>query len=63
MNQNIHHIHNLAYGGLQRTQTPDDVADQLIKDGLARRAAGGLVATDAAHALLIANGFKPRQWQ
>lgn len=57
------HIQNLAFGGLMRTVTPDDVADDLIKNGYARKAVGGLVATDAAHQLLITKGFKPPSWK
>lgn len=58
----IPHLYNLAYGGLMRTKTPDDVADQLIKDGYARKAVGGLVATDAAHQFLVSSGISPPRW-
>ena len=59
----IPHLHNLAYGGLLRSKTPDDVAEKLIQDGYARRAVGGLVATDAAHQMLVQHGFKPEKWK
>ena len=57
------HIQELAYGGLTRAKTPKDVAEQLIKDGYARHAVGGLMATDAAHRLLVAKGIKPPRWK
>lgn len=57
----IPHIKNIAYGGLLRTITPDDVADKLVQDGYARRAIGGLVATDTAHQFLIENGHLPQK--
>lgn len=59
----IPHLTNLCFGGLMRTKTPDDVAEKLIQQGYARHAVGGLVATDAAHQLLVSKGFKPPKWQ
>lgn len=61
--EHVPHLLNLSYGGLMRSKTPDDVADQLIHDGYARRAVGGLMATDAAHQLLVDRGLKPKSWQ
>lgn len=60
---NFGHLVNLAHGGLMRAVTPDDAADDLIKNGYARKTVGGLVATDAAHQLLLTKGFKPPRWQ
>lgn len=51
--EEIAHLQNLATGGLLRTITPEHVAEKFIKLGYARKAAGGLVATDGAHKLLI----------
>lgn len=59
----IPHLQNLCYGGLMRAVTPTEVADELIQKGYARKAIGGLMATDAAHQLLAAKGFKPDRWK
>lgn len=61
--KHLEHIANLAYGGLMRTKTPDDVAEELIKNGHAKMTPGGLVATDEAQRLLVQNGMKPPRWQ
>lgn len=59
----ISHIENLAYGGLDRTVTPDDVAEHLIKQGLAKHVVGGLIATPAAQQMLLSHGRRPPIWK
>lgn len=61
--ETLGHLANLSYGGLMRAKTPDDVSEQLIKDGYARKAVGGLMATDAAHTVLLQHGIKPLRWK
>jgi hypothetical protein len=61
--EQLAHLHNLAYGGLGRARTPDDVAEELVKNGYAKHAAGGLMATDIAHRVLLQHGIKPPRWQ
>jgi len=46
------HLHNIAYGGLMRTVTPEHISETLLKQGYIRNAVGGTVATDAGHRLL-----------
>lgn len=57
------HLQNLAYNGLMRTVIPDDVAEHFIQNGYAKNAVGGLIATDAAHQVLVERGIKPKAWQ
>lgn len=61
--QHLPHVENIAYGGLMRTVTPDDVAEKLTQMGLAARKVGGLVATDHAHRSLLEMGRNPKPWQ
>lgn len=61
--EHLPHLANLAFGGLIRTKTPDDIAEHLIKNGYAKKVMGGLVATDTAQQVLIQQGFKPKVWQ
>lgn len=51
--EEIAHLQNLATGGLMRTITPEHVAEKFIKLGYAKKAVGGLVATDGAQKLLF----------
>lgn len=57
------HLLNLAFGGLLRTVTPDDVAEHLVNTGYAQHATGGLIATEKAHRMLIEQGHKPSMWK
>ncbi len=43
------HMHNIGYGGIMRTITPDDVAEKLIASGHVRIAAGGLMLTELGY--------------
>lgn len=61
--EHVSHVTNIAYGGLLKTVTPEDVTEDLIKSGYVRKAVGGLVATDTAHQYLIENGIKPQAWK
>ena len=57
------HLDNLVNGGLARTETPSDVAKQLVEKGLARHTVGGLVATESAYKYLQDKGGIVRQWR
>jgi hypothetical protein len=46
------HMYNIAYGGMMRPATPDDVAERLIAAGHVRACTGGLILTDAGHVAL-----------
>lgn len=46
------HLHNIAFGGLMRTTTPSHIEESLVKSGYARKAVGGLMPTEATHKLL-----------
>lgn len=47
------HLQNLVGNGLMRTATPPDVEAHFLQSGYARKAVGGLMATDAGHKALI----------
>lgn len=50
------HLQNLVGNGLMRKVTPDDVTEYFLQQGYARKAVGGLMATEAGHkALMIYN--------
>lgn len=57
--EHIPHILNIAYGGLLRTTTPEDVANHLEKAGYVKKAIGGLVPTQSAYDYLIQNDHHP----
>lgn len=47
------HLQNLVGNGLMRTTTPPDVETHFLQAGYARKAVGGLMATDAGHRVLM----------
>ena len=47
------HMHNIAYGGMMRSITPEDVAEKLVSSGYARlTTAGTLLLTESGHMVL-----------
>lgn len=50
--EHIEHLDNIAFGGLMRTITPDDVAAKLIEQGHIRKGVGGYMATKTGYEAL-----------
>lgn len=51
--EHAEHLQNLVENGLLRKVTPPDIAEHFLQAGYARKAVGGLMATDAGHRALM----------
>ncbi len=51
--EHIDHLDNLINGGLMRKVTPEPMESYLLQNGYARKAVGGLVATNAGQKIFM----------
>lgn len=51
--EDLPHLHNIGYGGILRSATPEDVTERLVMQGHARITTGGtLMLTEAGYKIL-----------
>jgi len=53
--EHLRHLTNIVEGGLLRKITPPEIAQELIKNGYARNAVGGLMPTEHGYKTLMNN--------